>query len=113
LFSAHAEQFAKKPASAGFFMDKTVVLHGEVTHSYHFFSISRIPSPQRRQDLVNYHPIFCPNAGDCSFFVSFVNENVFPRMGFLHLASHAWLVAVQNSEYTWRFSWLSLPTNVR
>ncbi len=26
------------------------------------------PSPQCLQDLVNYHPIFCPNAGDCSFF---------------------------------------------
>jgi hypothetical protein len=25
LFSAHAEQFAKKPASAGFFMDKFAI----------------------------------------------------------------------------------------
>ncbi|MCQ4010727.1 hypothetical protein FK521_30525, partial [Klebsiella pneumoniae] len=33
-------------------------------------------SPQRLQNLVNYHPIFCPNAGDCSFFVLFVNEGV-------------------------------------
>jgi hypothetical protein len=68
LFSAHAEQFAKKPASAGFFMDKTAVIHKEMVCSYHFFSISRIPSPQRPQNLVNYHPIFCPNAGGCSFF---------------------------------------------
>jgi hypothetical protein len=69
LFSAYAEQFAKKPASAGFFMHKPAVIHKEIACSYHFFSISRIPSPQCLQDLVNYHPIFCPNAGDCSFFV--------------------------------------------
>ncbi|MGW8290211.1 hypothetical protein ACWGWZ_03175, partial [Klebsiella pneumoniae] len=97
----------------GFFMDKTAVIHKHSAGSRHFFSISRIPSPQRLQNLVNYHPIFCPNAGDCSFFVLFVNEGDIALMGFLHLAGHEWPAAVQNSEYTWRFSWLSLPTNVR
>jgi hypothetical protein len=46
-------------------------------------------------------------------FLFFREQNDFTLMGFLHLAGHAWLAAVQNSEYTWRFSWLSLPTNVR
>jgi hypothetical protein len=69
LFSASAEQLAKKPASAGFFMDKTGVIHSPLRAFPAFFSISRIPSPQSLQNLVNYHPIFCPNAGDCSFFV--------------------------------------------
>ncbi|HBS6589837.1 TPA: hypothetical protein ACN7C3_001766 [Klebsiella pneumoniae] len=94
-------------------MDKTAVIHKHSAGSRHFFSISRIPSPQRLQNLVDYHPIFCPNAGDCSFFVLFVNEGDIALMGFLHLAGHEWPAAVQNSEYTWRFSWLSLPTNVR
>jgi len=95
LFSAHAEQFAKKPAPAGFFMDKSVIIHTDLPCSCHFFSISRIPSPQRLQNLVNYHPIFCPNAGDCSFFVWMINGSDVTRMGFLHLADHAWSAAVQ------------------
>jgi hypothetical protein len=44
------------------------------TASIDFFlicSISGIASPQSPQNLVNYHPIFCPNAGDCSFFAAF------------------------------------------
>jgi len=41
-----------------------------------FFRFSGIPSPQVVQNLVDYLPIFCPNARDCSFFVWFVNENV-------------------------------------
>jgi hypothetical protein len=113
LSSAYAEQFAKKPASAGFFMDKFAIFTLQTPHYYHFFSISRIPSPQRLQNLVNYHPIFCPNAGDCSFFVWMISKSDITQMGFLHLAGHPWSAAVQNSEYTWRFSWLSLPTNVR
>ncbi|MFH7117870.1 hypothetical protein ACHWGW_29565, partial [Klebsiella pneumoniae] len=79
-------------------MDKTAVIHKHSAGSRHFFSISRIPSPQRLQNLVNYHPIFCPNAGDCSFFVLFVNEGDIALMGFLHLAGHEWPAAVQNSE---------------
>jgi hypothetical protein len=74
LVSASAEQLAKKPASAGFFMDKMGVIHNPSLSFHSFFSISRIGSPQTPQNLVNYHPIFCPNAGDCSFFVCFVFE---------------------------------------
>jgi hypothetical protein len=40
-----------------------------------FFGFSRIASPQVIQNLVDYHPIFCPIARDCSFFVEFMNEN--------------------------------------
>jgi hypothetical protein len=50
-------------------MDKTGVIHKPCLSFHPFFSISRIASPQTLQNLVNYHPIFCPNAGDCSFFV--------------------------------------------
>ncbi|WP_215203156.1 hypothetical protein, partial [Escherichia coli] len=39
------------------------------TKAHLFFPISGIDSPQRSQNLVNYHPIFCPNVGYCSFFV--------------------------------------------
>jgi hypothetical protein len=74
LVSASAEQLAKKPASAGFFMDKMGFIHNTCLSFRPFFSISRIASSQSLQNLVNYHPIFCPNAGDCSFFVCFVFE---------------------------------------
>jgi hypothetical protein len=113
LFSAHAEQFAKKPASAGFFMDKFAIFPLQTPHYYHFFSISRIPSPQRLQNLVNYHPIFCPNAGDCSFFVWMTNEMKSRKWGFYIWLAMRGRQQYKNSEYTWRFSWLSLPTNVR
>ncbi|MDM4205449.1 hypothetical protein [Klebsiella spallanzanii] len=69
-------------------MDKTVIFPLQTPLYYHFFSISRIPSPQRLQNLVNYHPIFCPNAGDCSFFVWMMSKNDATQMGFLHLAGH-------------------------
>ncbi|WEF28610.1 hypothetical protein PYR66_02400 [Klebsiella aerogenes] len=76
-------------------MDKTAVIHKETACSCHFFSISGIPSPQRLQNLVNYHPIFCPNAGGCSFFSFFDERIAAVRMGFIHLAGHAWLAAVK------------------
>jgi hypothetical protein len=93
LFSAHAEQFAKNPLRRVFLW---INCHFplQTPHYYHFFSISRIPSPQRLQNLVNYHPIFCPNAGDCSFFLD-DERNEVTQMGFLHLAGHAWSAAVQ------------------
>jgi hypothetical protein len=91
-------------------MDNAQVIHN--IHAYLlFFSISRIPSPQRLQNLVNYHPIFCPNIGDCSFL--FDSE----QCDFAGWGYNIWLALLagssKNSEYTWRFSWLSLPTNVR
>ncbi|WP_330984009.1 MULTISPECIES: hypothetical protein [Enterobacterales] len=105
---------AKKPASAGFFMDKTGVIHNGYRSFPSFFSISRIPSPQSLQNLVNYHPIFCPSAGDWSFFVLFVNRNVVRRLqGFTSGWPRVVAGSSKNSYYTWRFSWLSLPTNVR
>ncbi|EFN9754503.1 hypothetical protein DWS23_18100 [Escherichia coli] len=39
------------------------------TKEHLFFPISGIDLPQRSQNLVNYHPIFCPNVEYCSFFV--------------------------------------------
>ncbi|HHT4159487.1 TPA: hypothetical protein ACTY4I_003276, partial [Enterobacter hormaechei] len=60
-----------------------------------FFHISGIPSPQSHQNLVNYHPIFCPNIGEYSIFVRFLNNVSSLGWAIHHLAGPVGLVAVK------------------
>ncbi len=58
------------------------------------------PSPQSHQNLVNYHPIFCPNIGEYSIFCSILEQCVFSGMG---ATSSGWphrAGSSKNSEYT-------------
>ena len=46
-------------------------------------------------------------------FCSILEQCVFSGMGDTSSGWPRWAGSSKNSEYTWRFSWLSLPTNVR
>jgi len=113
LLSALADNNWPKTRFGGFFYDRCCGYPQDKLVYLLFFGISRIASPQSHQNLVNYHPILCPNIGEYSIFVRFLSNDLgSPGWVTNHLAGHV-AGSSKNSEYTWRFSWLSLPTNVR
>jgi len=61
---------AKKPGLVpGFLLLKKSFSTANILNSVAFLPNLEIPSPQGAQNLVNYHPIFCPNAANCWSFV--------------------------------------------
>jgi len=74
LVSASADNNLRKTRFGGFFYGESATPSLADFLSDLFFRISRIPSPQRSQNLVNYHPLLCPNNGECSIFVLFLNR---------------------------------------
>ena len=76
------------------FMDNAQVIHSNISYIFSFPHF-RHPSPQSHQNLVNYHPIFCPNIGEYSIFVRFLNNVSSLGWAILHLAGPVGPVAVK------------------
>ncbi|EGT4279421.1 hypothetical protein DOX53_16065 [Cronobacter malonaticus] len=66
---------------AGFFYARNFYLVANLLKSRPFTAIGQNLSPQAAQNLVNYHPILCPNAGNCSRFVRFKDARKFGTEG--------------------------------